>query len=82
MTLEEQVAALTAETKAQAAKITDLETAIAAKDADLAEIATVKMVDDAIAAKKLLPAHRETGLFMAQQGKEGVREVRSRHRHR
>lgn len=70
MSLEEQVAALTAETKAQAAKIDDLEKAVAAKDTELAEIATVKLVDDAIAAKKLLPAHRETGLFMAKQGKE------------
>lgn len=70
MTLEEQVAALTAETKAQAAKITELETAIAAKDASLAEIETLKLVDDAIAAKKLLPANRDTGLFMARQGKE------------
>lgn len=70
MTLEEQVAALTTETKAQAAKISELETVIAAKDAALAEIETQKLVDDAIAAKKLLPANRETGLFMAKQGKE------------
>lgn len=70
MTLEEQVAALTAEKKAQAAKIAELEATVAAKDEALAKIATVKLVDDAIAAKKLLPAHRETGLFMAKQGKE------------
>ncbi len=70
MTLEEQVAALTAETKAQAAKINELEASVATKDNELAEIATVKMVDDAIAAKKLLPSHRETGLFMAKQGAE------------
>ena len=70
MTLEEQVAALTAEKKAQAAKIAELEATVAAKDDALAEISTVKMVDDAIAAKKLLPANRETGLYMAKQGKE------------
>lgn len=70
MTLEEQVAALTDEKKAQAAKIAELEATVAAKDDALAEISTVKMVDDAIAAKKLLPANRETGLYMAKQGKE------------
>lgn len=70
MTLEEQVAALTVETKAQAAKITDLEAVIAAKDEILVEIETIKLVDDAIAAKKLLPANKEIGLFMAKQGKE------------
>jgi phage I-like protein len=70
MTLEEQVAALKAEGQAQATKIAELETAIAAKDADLAKIETEKLVDDAIAAKKLMPAQRETALFMANQGKE------------
>jgi phage I-like protein len=70
MTLEEQVAALTAETTAQAAKINELEASVAAKNDALAELETVKLVDDAIAAKKLLPANRDTGLFMAKQGKE------------
>lgn len=70
MTLEEQVAALTQDKAAQAAKIADLEQRLAARDAEVAEIATTRMVDDAIAAKKLLPAQREVGLIVAKQGKE------------
>lgn len=70
MSLEEQVAALKVEKEAQAARIAELETQVAAKDANLAEIETAKMVDEAIAAKKLLPAQKEVGLIVAKQGKE------------
>ena len=70
MTLEEQIAALTQEKTAQAAKIAELETQIAASNAASAEIATTRMVDDAIAAKKLLPAQKEVGLIIAKQGRE------------
>jgi phage I-like protein len=70
MTLEEQIAALKAELAAKDAKVADLETRIAAKDAELAEADQTRMVDDAIAAKKLLPAQKEVGLIMAKQGKE------------
>jgi len=51
-------------------QIEELTKQVAAKDAELAELEVVKKVDDAIAAKKLLPAHRETAIFMAKQGEE------------
>lgn len=70
MSLEEQIAALTADKQAQAAKINTLEAELAAKNADLAKIETEKLVDDAITAKKILPAQRQAALFMARQGKE------------
>lgn len=70
MLTEEQIAALKSEKDALAAKVAVLEQQIAAKDVSLAEINTAKMVDEAIVAKKLLPAQKEVGLIMAKQGKE------------
>lgn len=70
MSLEEQNAALKAEKQALETKNAELEAAAKAKDEALAKIETEKLVDDAIAAKKLLPAQRETALFMANQSKE------------
>ena len=70
MTMEEQIAALKAEKQALEAKNAELTAAIVCKDAALDKIETEKLVDDAIAAKKLLPAQRETAVFMAKQGKD------------
>ena len=70
MLTEEQIAALKSEKDALAAKVATLEQQIAARDAEMAEINTVKLVEDAIAAKKLLPAQKEVGMIMAKQGKE------------
>ncbi|MDD3535370.1 MAG: phage protease [Candidatus Cloacimonetes bacterium] len=70
MTHEEEIAQLKAENAALTSKNAEMTATIAARDASLAQIETQKLVDDAIAAKKILPAQRETALFMANQGKE------------
>ena len=70
MTLEEQIAALKADNAALVSKIGEMETALAAKDAVLAEQSRQRLVDDAIAAKKLLPAQKEVALIIAAQGSE------------
>jgi hypothetical protein len=70
MTLEEQVIALQKEKEMLAAKIAELEAEIAKKDAKIAEEEQIRMVEDAITGKKLLPSQREVGLIIAKEGKE------------
>lgn len=70
MTLEEQIAALKAENASQATQVEALKRDLAKQNETLQEQETNKLVEDAIAAKKLLPAQKEVGLIVAKQGKD------------
>jgi len=70
MTLEEKIAALEAEKAEQATEIEGLKAELSTQNIALQEQTTEKLVSDAIAAKKLLPAQKEVGLIVAKQGKE------------
>ncbi len=70
VTDQEQVTALKAENASLAGKIEALEAKLAETEAQIECAATERLVEEAIAAKKLLPAQKEVALIVGKQGKE------------
>jgi seryl-tRNA synthetase len=68
--LEAEKAKLDSELQALKQKNQELADKVSAQEAAAQSAAEAKMVDEAIAAKKLLPGQKEAGLIVAKQGKE------------